>query len=407
MCEAMPRTASVERVPAAAARTLLLDAQGLLDNPRRKADEAALNALIAQLGFVQIDSINVVQRAHHLTLGSRLDGYSPKLLTSLLEHQRTLFEHWTHDASAIPVEYFPYWKQRFIRYAKRAVRSKWWKERLGSMPRKTIQHVRQRIEREGPLQSKDFEHDGRSGTWWGWKPQKIALEHLWRSGELAIARRVNFQKVYDLAERVLPEWHARDEPHTAAHLDWACRSAMQRLVIATPTEIAAFWNAISPSEAKQWCVAAMKSGELTPVQVEPLDASKPLASYALADWPERLDRASSPLRRVRLLCPFDPVVRDRKRLSRLFGFDYRFEAFVPAAKRVYGYYVMPLLEGDRLIGRVDPKFHRDGNGGGRLVIRAMHIEPGVNMTPNRRERMNNAIARLERQLVRGEAQCPA
>lgn len=402
MCEAMPRPASVERVPAAAARTLLLDAQGLLDNPRRNATEVALNVLISQLGFVQIDSINIVQRAHHLTLGSRFDGYTPQLLTHLLEHRRSLFEHWTHDASAIPVDFFPYWKQRFTRYAKRAVRSKWWKERLGAMPRKTVEHVRTRIEREGPLQSRDFEHDGKSGTWWGWKPQKIALEHLWRSGELAIAGRVNFQKVYDLTERVFPEWKAHEEPSADAHLNWACRSAMQRLVIATPTEIAAFWNAISSAEAKHWCSAAVQSGELMPVQVEPMDASKPLVSYALADWRERLDRAPSAPRRVRLLCPFDPVVRDRKRLSRLFGFDYRFEAFVPAAKRVYGYYVMPLLEGDRLIGRVDPKFHRNGDGEGRLEIRALHLEPGVRMTRTRQVQIDRAVARLERQLIASE-----
>ena len=388
-------------IAASDARTLLLDAQGLLANPRRQADSSSLQELITQLGFVQIDSINVVERAHHLTLGSRLDGYTPSLLTRLLEDQQALFEHWTHDASAIPLEFYPHWKPRFSRYLQRAKRSSWWQTRLGPDQARTIRHVRRRIEREGPLQSRDFEHDrnGQSGAWWGWKPQKVALEHLWRSGELAIARRVNFQKVYDLAQRVFPDAHQQPEPHNREHIQWACSTAMERLVIATPTEIAAFWNAITAAEARQWCAAAVDTGLLVPVEVQPVDAAaRPVAGYALHDWQQRLDAAPAPPRRVRLLCPFDPVIRDRKRLLRLFNFDYRFEAFVPAAKRVFGYYVMPLLENDRVIGRVDPKFHRDRDGGGELLIRRVFLETNVKDTARRREAIERAVARLAKRI---------
>jgi len=373
---------AVQTIPAHAARTLLLDAQGLLASPRRRATTAALDGLITQLGFVQIDSINVVERAHHLTLGSRFDGYRPAMLHALLERERSLFEHWTHDASAIPVQFFPHWKVRFADYRKRMrSRNAWWRQRMGPTPAKTLKHVLNRIEREGPLQSKDFEHNraGQPNGWWGWKPQKAALEHLWRTGDLAIAGRVNFQKVYDLTERVFPDLHDRPAPHSQEYIDWACRSAMQRLVIATPAEIAAFWNALSLADARAWCKRTAEAGEIVPVKVEAAGEGRPAASYAMADWQDRLDAAPTPPKRMRLLSPFDPVIRDRKRLLRLFAFDYRFEAFVPAPKRVYGYYVMPLLEGDRIIGRVDPKFNRAPNGkgkpGGELTIRRVYLEP--------------------------------
>lgn len=390
------------------ARTLLLDAQGLLANPRRQAGRDELQRLIRQLGFVQIDSINVVERAHHLTLASRLDGYKQEHLTQLIESERLLFEHWTHDASVIPIEFYPHWKPRFARYLIRAKRSSWWQTRLGPDQARTIRHVRQRITKEGPLQSKDFFHD-RSGesadekAWWGWKPQKVALEHLWRSGELTIARRVNFQKVYDLTERVLQDVHQQPEPNRKQHIEWACRSALERLIIATPAEISAFWHAISIAEARDWCKAASCQGEIVPVSVLPADEGKPVASYALNDWQARLSNAPLPPKRVRLLCPFDPVVRDRKRLLRLFDFDYRFEAFVPAPQRIFGYYVMPMLENDRIIGRVDPKFNRErtsknGRSGGELVINCVYLERGVKLTSTRKQAIEQAVARLARQI---------
>jgi len=389
--------ADLPTVSARDARRLLLDAQGLLANPSRPATITTLDALVHQMGFVQVDSINMVQRAHHLTLASRLDDYTPDMLTTLLEDHRTHFEHWTHDASIIPLAFYPHWKPRFERHATHAQRRAWWKTRMGPKPKQTLKHVYQRIEQEGPLQSKDFQHDrrGESSAWWGWKPQKVALEHLWRTGHLAIARRVNFQKVYDLTERVYPEQHRAAPPSREAHIDWACGTALQRLGFATSKELAAFWRSIELSEARQWCAQAARKGEITQVLQNTANGEAPQPSYAMADWQQRLDQTPTPPRRVRLLCPFDPVIRDRDRLERLFGFAYRFEAFVPAPKRRYGYYVLPLLEGDSLIGRVDPKFHRDE---GLLDIRAIWLEPGVKTTTARVNRIEQAIARLATQL---------
>lgn len=384
------------RVPAAAARRLLLAAQGLLDDPRGAVTADRLYSLIERMGFVQIDSINIVERAHHLTLGSRLQNYRPSLFDRLLERQRRLFEHWTHDASAVPTAWFPFWKMRFERYRQRVLERPWWKERLGPDPDRALDHVRERIAREGPLMTRDFE-DPRGAdaerTWWGWKPQKAALEYLWRTGELVIARRVSFHKVYDLTERVFPDLHAAPAPSPGEHLDWAGATALERLGVASPPEIAGFWAAISLEEARSWCERAVASGQAVAVEVEAVDGSRPRLAVAVHDWEERAAAAPAAPSRMRFLSPFDPILRDRQRALRLFGFDYRFEAFVPEAKRQHGYYVLPLLEGERLIGRADPKFLRDE---GVLEIRQVWWEPGVRESKGRRAALEAAIERLAR-----------
>jgi uncharacterized protein YcaQ len=386
----------VPTVPAATARRLLLGAQGLLDDPRRKATPDALYDVVERMGFVQIDSINVVERAHHLTLAARFQGYRPHLLERLLERQRRLFEHWTHDASAIPTVWYPYWKVRFERYRRRVLEHPWWMARIGPQPERVIDHVRERLAREGPLMTRDFEDERPERTdkaWWGWKPQKAALEYLWRTGELAIAGRASFHKVYDLAERILPAAHAAPRPSDEEHLDWACRSALERLGIASPDEIAGFWRAISLQEARAWCARAAAAGEIAAVQVEAADGSRPRASWAVPAWETRAAALPTAPPRVRLLSPFDPILRDRKRTLRLFDFDYRFEAFVPGEHRQHGYYVLPILEGERLVGRLDPKLHRER---GLLEIKNLWWEPGVRESKGRRAALGAALDRLAR-----------
>ena len=381
------------RVTAGAARLLLMGAQGLLAEPSRAATPKALLDLVTRMGFVQLDSINYVERAHHLTLFSRLDGYRREHLARLLERDRSLFEHWTHDASAVPAEWFAHWKPRFERSGGRIRANRWWAERMGGEPDKVLGTVRERIAREGPLRSQDFEHErGASSAWWGWKPQKAALEYLWHTGELMVARRESFQKVYDLTERVFPEKHRAPAPAEDEHTEWGCSTALERLVVATPKEVAEFWNAIEPARAKQWCERAAREGRIVPVVVESHDAdAKPKPAYALADWERRLARLPAPPERTRLLSPFDPVLRDRARAQRLFGFDYRFEAFVPEPARKHGYYVLPVLEGDRLVGRVDPKFERAQRA---LKIRRVFWEPSVRQTRARLKGLEAAAERL-------------
>jgi uncharacterized protein YcaQ len=386
-------TDTLPLVPVLTARRLLLGAQGLLDDPRGRVTADRLYHLIERMGFVQIDSINVVERAHHLTLASRLQGYRPLLFDLLLEGERRLFEHWTHDASAIPILWYPHWQLRFERYRRKVLEHTWWRERVGPDPARVVDHVRERLLAEGPLMTRDFEdtrEDGADRTWWGWKPQKAALEYLWRTGEAAVVGRVNFHKVYDLAERALPEAHAAPRPTDEEHLDWACRTAIERLGVASADEIAAFWRAADLNEVKIWCEQAAAAGEIVPVQVEAMDGSV-RGAYAVPDWEEQAATLPPAPPRIRLLSPFDPILRDRRRSLRLFGFDYRFEAFVPAPQRRYGYYVLPILEGERLIGRLDPKLHREES---RLEIRQVWWEPGVRESKARNLRLEAAVERL-------------
>ncbi len=389
----MPKAAPLPLVPAVAARRLLLDAQGLSADPRRAATPASLLALIERMGFVQMDSINVVERAHHLTLASRLDGYRPPLLRRLLERDRSLFEGWTHDASAIPTIWFPYWKVRFARHTRH--QNPWWRERLGADPEAMMARALARIAAEGPLGAKDFaaETPAGAGSWWGWRPEKAALEHLWRIGRLTIARRIHFNKVYDLTERVLPAAATGPRPTEAEHLAWACRTALSRLGTATPLELAHFFAAVGVAEAKRWCEAARRRGEIVEVLVGAADGSRPRPAYAPPDWEERAAAAPEPPARLRLLSPFDPILRDRRRTERLFGFDYRIEVFVPAPERRYGYYVLPILEGDRLVGRLDPKLDRKAS---VLAVKRIWWEPGVRLGSGRRAGLEAAVERLAR-----------
>ena len=397
---------SVPVVPARAARRLLLLSQGLLADPARRAAPAAVYRLIETMGFVQVDTINVVERAHQHILYSRLDDYRPAMLVKLLERDRKLFEHWTHDAAVIPSTWFPQWRPRFTRFKSEAARRPGWRRRLGGAPRAVIRRVRERIEREGPLMSRDFETERRrpGGGWWDWKPEKAALEYLWRAGELAVSGRRNFQKIYDLVERTIPQARDARSPGAREHSDWVCRTSLERLGVATPIELARFLASIDLSAAKRWCQQAARRGEILEVSVEAVDGSKPRGAYARLDWERRARGSREPPERVRLLSPFDPVIRDRDRTRRLFGFDYAFEAFVPAARRRYGYYVLPLLEGERLIGRVDPKLHRDR---GVLEIRGLWWEPGVSPTRDRLDALESGLARFARQIGAHDFALPA
>jgi uncharacterized protein YcaQ len=279
-----------------------------------------------------------------------------------------LFEHWTHDASYIPTKWFPHWRRRFEEFRASA----WLAKRIGEDPDRLMEQVLDRIRREGPLRSQEFENTSpRNGSsaWWGWKPQKAALEHLWRRGELYVVGRVNFQKVYDLPERVVPHLHAQPTPDEQEHIAWACRSALQRLGIATAKEVRDFWNAIPVTDAKRWLEHAATTGEVIRVSVAAADGSPPRLAFALNDLARRIAKLPDAPARVRILAPFDPVIRERARTKRLFNFDYRFEAYVPKDKRRHGYYVMPILEGDRLIGRLDPKLHRDRRRAGDPIRR--------------------------------------
>lgn len=345
---------------------------------------------IGNLGFVQVDSVNVLERAHHHILFSRGAGYRRADLAALLEKERSLFENWTHDASIIPSVFFPYWRHRFAR-EKARLRQRW-KRHFGTEHfDDDIARVLDRIARDGPVMARDFEGDKPGTGWWDWHPSKAALEYLWRTGELAIARREGFQKVYDLTERVVPQAQREIVVEHDAFVDWACRTALMRLGFATRGEIAGFWELLEPAQVNQW-IAANRS-ELEPVMVETVNGGKPRAAFCLPGTVEAARNAPEPPDRVRILSPFDPLMRDRARTGRLFGFSYRIEIFVPQAKRRYGYYVYPVLRGDATIGRIDVKADRERD---VLAVRAFWLEPAVRASKTLTGRLEAELERLRR-----------
>lgn len=377
------------KIPNRQARRHLMSLTGLGAGagPMRRQ---ALAQTVESLGFVQVDSVNVLERAHHHILFSRGTGYRHADLAALLEKDRSLFENWTHDASIIPSAYFPYWRHRFAR-EKARLRQRW-KRHFGAEGfDDDIARVLDRIARDGPAMARDFEGDRPGTGWWDWHPSKAALEYLWRTGELAITRREGFQKVYDLTGRVVPQVHRETMVEHDAFVDCACRQALMRLGFATRGEIAAFWALLTPGEAEQW-LAANRS-ELETVRVETADGGKPRAAFSLPGTVEAARNAPEPPDRVRILSPFDPLMRDRARMERLFGFSYRIEIFVPQARRRYGYYVYPVLRGDVAIGRIDVKAEREKD---MLAVRAFWLEPGVRASKVLVSKLEAELERLRR-----------
>ncbi len=243
------------RITNTQARRLLLHLQGLSEPHNKRLTRQDLYDLIVRMGFVQVDSIRTVERAHHLTLMSRNSRYQPDMLQALLEDDGHLFENWTHDAAIIPTQWYPYWQPRFARTRYSMVQSKHWMGRLGTDAQQILDRVRQRVRDQGPVMARELTETRAPGVgvWWGWGPSKTALEYLWRTGEFAICGRVNFQKVYDLSERVIPEQYHGPIPSEADYIDWACQTALDRLGCATPSELAAFWGNFDLADAKAWC----------------------------------------------------------------------------------------------------------------------------------------------------------
>ncbi len=377
------------RLPNDLARRVWLHRSGLGDAPAGKATGADLLALIERLGFVQVDSINTVERAHHMILWSRRPAYRPANLKPLLERDRTLFEHWTHDASVIPTAFLPHWQLRFTRRAERLrERYRNWQ---GPEFEQRLEGVLAHIRDHGPVGSGEVGLDEARGKggWWDWHPSKAALEFLWHTGQVAVTRRDGFAKIYDLAERVYPPLPEVPPEET---IDWACRTAMARLGFATSGEVAAFWDKVTPDEAKSWCAAQMSEGRLEQIEVEGADGSLRRSFAPPGLLAEAPDLPPAPAR-IRVLSPFDPALRDRARAERLFGFHYRIEVFVPEARRRYGYYVFPVLEAERLIGRIDMKTLRQED---VLSVTAFWPEPGLRMGRGRMAQLSAELDRLAR-----------
>lgn len=371
------------------ARRLFLDRHMLLRRTSGPAKGQDLEHVLGQLGFVQVDSVNTMARAHDHILWARRGQYRPAALEAAVARRRTAFEHWTHDASAIPMAFYSMWRLKFERDAEHMQTR--WKEWRRAGWTDELDSVLRHIDANGPTCSRDIGPDSGKGTggWWDWHPSKTALEYLWRSGHLAICHRKGFQKFYDMRERVIPAECRKIHREDDEIIDWALTAALDRLGFATSGELSAFFDIVTKGEAKTCCANALAAGKIVEVDVAMADGRlrRSFSTEAILDSASAL---SDPISRVRVLSPFDPALRDRARAERLFGFHYRIEIFVPEHKRQYGYYVFPVFQGDRAIGRLDAK--REGDS---LHIRAFWPEAGVRMGKGRQAAL---IAELERLL---------
>jgi hypothetical protein len=367
------------------ARRLWLSGQGLADTPTGALD---LDALIKKLGFVQLDTIQVVARAHHHILWSRNQNYREPMLNRHLAKHRRVFEHFTHDASVLPIDFYPMWQRQFRRLEAKVCKWEWHRGMLDADGRNTI---KDRIRTEGPLCTKAFDTKvvGEKKMW-ARPPHKLALDYMWYAGELSTSHRENFTKFYDLSERVIPTELLNQVPSDEAQINWLCQAALERMAFGSEGDIQRFWDAVSNAEAKDW--AAANSTQLVPVEIETADRGT-LSAWAPENIEARLSETEAPTSRLRILNPFDPVARDRTRLKRLFGFDYTVEMFVPAAKRKWGYYVYPLLEGDRFVGRIEIKADRKA---GTLRVLKLWKEPKVKWTAARAVKLEAELARMLR-----------
>ncbi|MRV71910.1 hypothetical protein GJ700_09280 [Duganella sp. FT92W] len=355
----------------AAARALHLAAQGLLQPRRKKAQKADVLDTIRQMAMLQIDTIHVVARSPYLVLWSRLGDYPPAWLEQLLE-EGALFEYWAHEACFVPIEDYGLYRHRMLDPAAMGWKysETWMRER-----RADVDAVLDHIRRHGPVKSSDFERqDGQGGGWWQWKPEKRSLEVLFTAGQLMIARRHNFQRVYDLAERVLPDWD--DKRHMPA-MDDVRRTFVLKTVkslgLARASWIADYFRTKPPRLDPEALVA---EGALLRARVQGWD--DPVYIHPdLADLAAGAAQGGLAATATTILSPFDPVVWDRRRALDLFDFDYRLECYTPAEKRRYGYFTLPILRRGALVGRVDAKAHRREQ---VFELKSVALEPGVKVS---------------------------
>lgn len=350
----------------------MLAAQGLLRRPVRAATKRAVLDAIRRMSVLQIDTIQTVARSPYLVLWSRLGEYEPRWLDELLAGGE-LFEYWSHEACFLPIEDYPLYRRQMIEAG-----SMGWKysHEWITTHKREVEKVMNAVRERGPVRSSDFaREDGKPGGWWEWKPEKRALEMLFTAGELMIARRHNFQRLYDLRERVLPSWDdarlpPRDETRRALAL-----KAVHALGVATARWVGDYFRT-GKKETAPLVAQLGEEGALLRVRVEGWRED----AYVHPDNRKLLEFAAAGSLRpelTTLLSPFDPLVWDRERAREAFGFDYRLECYTPAPKRIYGYFTLPILHRGSLVGRLDPKAHRKE---GVFEVKALHLEPGVEVT---------------------------
>lgn len=366
------------------ARNVHLAAQGLLLPPRRKAQFSDLVNAVRQMSLLQIDTINVVARSPYLVLFSRLGDYPQSWLEEALSTGK-LFEYWAHEACFIPSEDYPLLRHRML-----APENMGWKynQQWVNTWQQEITQLLAHIEKHGPVRSADFAApEGQKSGWWSWKPHKRHLENLFTSGELMVVERRNFQRVYDLRQRVLPEWddavHALSENDAVMQM---LRNSARSLGIFRPAWLADYYR-LKRAPVKEALGEWLSSGEVVPVEVETLG----LCYLHCSQLP--ILQTDPEATCTTLLSPFDPVVWDRKRALELFDFNYRLECYTPEAKRQYGYFVLPILHRGALKGRLDAKMLRKEK---RLLVKQLWLEAGVKINASLLNDLRQAITRFAR-----------
>ncbi|EMG8607015.1 YcaQ family DNA glycosylase [Escherichia coli] len=374
---------SLPHLSLADARNLHLAAQGLLNKPRRQASLEDIPATISRMSLLQIDTINIVARSPYLVLFSRLGNYPAQWLDESLARGE-LMEYWAHEACFMPRSDF-----RLIRHRMLAPEKMGWKYKDAWMQEHEaeIAQLIQHIHDKGPVRSADFEHPrkGASG-WWEWKPHKRHLEGLFTAGKVMVIERRNFQRVYDLTHRVMPDWDDERDlvSQTEAEIIMLDNSA-RSLGIFREQWLADYYRLKRPALAA-WREARAEQQQIIAVHVEKLGNLwlhadlLPLLEHALAG---KLTATHSAV-----LSPFDPVVWDRKRAEQLFDFSYRLECYTPAPKRQYGYFVLPLLHRGQLVGRMDAKMHRQT---GILEVISLWLQEGIKPTTMLQKGLRQAI----------------
>ena len=365
--------------PLTAVRALALQAQGLAASYRQAppTTQEAIFHLVEQLGCIQIDTLQMVHRSQYLVVWSRLGSYAIGDFDRLVydPQERNLFEYWAHAASIIPLNAYRYYLPRMHRLQQ--TEDTWNMRQLSQDGNEAlVQAVYARIQEEGALRAVDFEKpEGKGGTWWDWKPAKRALEHLFDMGHLMIAGRKNFQRVYDLRERVLPAWVDQTLPSPEASHRYFIEQAALALGICRPEQLATYFYK-KQAEVKSCLQSFLDEGRLRLVRARLADGQEyemVVHQHNFSLLEQAADGALSPVRTT-FLSPFDSLFWAQGRDLQLWEFRKALEAYTPAPKRVYGYFCLPILHRDRLVGRFDPKLERKEK---RLRIKALYLEPGI------------------------------
>jgi uncharacterized protein YcaQ len=352
----------------AAARGIIVAAQGLQQQKKKKTTKADVRDIIRQMHVLQIDTISVVARSPYLVLWSRLGDYDPRWLEDLLA-EGALFEYWSHAACFLPIEDFHLYRLRMLSEGDLNGYLRKWMQEHADVAEKVMKHVRE----NGAVRSSDFERtDGQKGAWWNWKEEKVALEYLFWVGDLMIAKRHNFQRIYDLRERILPHWDdSQAAPTEKVHEQFVLNTV--KALGVTKAEWIADYFRLKKADVTAALKKIDKQGLLKTINVEGWQSP----AYYHPDNQALIDSALAgkiPQSKTTLLSPFDPIVWDRNRARDLYNFDYTIECYTPAPKRKYGYFTLPILYKNTVIGRLDPKAHRKE---GTFEIKALHLEPGV------------------------------